>query len=428
MIVVALAAALLAGLSLLALLRVRTSTVAGMVGFAFFLGVIGLALWTHALLLVRIPVALPSLLAAPVLLAAAAAWKGNRSVLRASWGRPTIEAIPLALSFLLAVIVAFSLPVLATDGEVIYAFKARSILHHGTFWNPDFTDPASIHPASRRPLLLPCVFADFFMLTGGTDYRQLRLWLALVFIGSLGVLHERARPPLLWLAAFAWMPAFWRENEGVCAGFPDPTLGVLFLLGFDALRKGEKALAILSLSAAVLLKQDAWTFPVAIALATAFTLRKEAWPTARILLLPASLIVLWIVLSRRFPWSFDFFPGQFSPGNLLASPARWPHVLARLASELVKPKHWGVFWFLALLGIGLSIRRLTRDDARWLLVVLFQGAAYVLVWATYPKEEIRGWMGVQDVRLMVHLVPLLWMGLGLKWGTPFSLTADSRSP
>jgi hypothetical protein len=59
-------------------------------------------------------------------------------------------------------------------------------------------------------------------------------------------------------------------------------------------------------------------------------------------------------------------------------------------------------------------RRLHREDARWLLVLFFQGAAYVLVWSTYPREQLRSWMDVQDMRLLLHLLPMMWMWLAIK--------------
>jgi hypothetical protein len=406
--------AFLMGLPVVSLLRVRSRQGGGLLGTAFFLGVLSLALWTHLLLLIRIPVTIVSLLAGPLLACAGAAWRGDRSVFRVTWSRPSIQALPVLLSACFAVLVAVSWTRLGSDGEALYSLKARSIAHYGTFWNPDFTDPARFHPASRRPLLFPCLYADLFMLTGSFEVRPLRLWLAFLHVASLGLLYERARPKMLWLAVFAWIPAYWRQVQGVCTGFPDATLGVVFLLGVDALRREERGLATLSLSAAVLLKQDAWAFPIAIALGTLISDRRRIGTTVRTLVLPLVLVLAWMAIARQFTSGFDFLPGQFEPANLLASPRRWPLALSRLASEIVKPKHWGLFWWAALLGVILGARRIHREDVRWLLIIFFQGVAYVLVWSTYPRDQLRSWMDVQDMRLLLHLLPMMWMWLAIK--------------
>jgi hypothetical protein len=410
----AIGAAFLTGFPVVSLLRVRSVQGGGLLGTAFFLGVVSLALWTHLLLLVRIPVTVASVLSGPLLAGAGAAWKGDRSVFAVTWSRPSVQALPVLLSAFFALLIAVSWTRLGSDGEAVYSLKARSIAYYGTFWNPDFTDPARLHPASRRPLLLPCLYADLFMLTGSFGVRPLRLWLAFLHIASLGLLYERARPRMMWLAVFAWIPAYWRQVQGVCTGFPDATLGVLFLLGVDAIRREERGLAILSLSAAVLLKQDAWAFPIAIALGTLASDRLRLRTLVGTLSIPVLLALVWMAIARHLTASFDFLPGQFDPANLLGSPRRWPLALSRLASEIVKPKHWGLFWWAGLLGVILNVHRLGRRDARWLLIVLFQGAAYVLVWSTYPRDQLRSWMDVQDMRLLLHLLPMVWMWLAIK--------------
>jgi hypothetical protein len=413
-IALAVLAALLTGGSLLALFRFRCRTWPGLAGAAFFLGVMGLALWTHALLLVRVPVNAGTVAAGPLALAAAALRWGDRSALQAAWTGFHPGALFVILAALFAVAGALAWSYLGPDGETFYAFKALSIVHYGTFWNPDFTDPAPLHVATRRPLLLSSIYADLFLLARTSDLRLVRLWFALLFAASLGLFHERAGLSPWWLAVLAWMPAWWRDIGGVFTGFADAPLGALFLLGYDALRKGERALAVFALSAAVLLKQDAWAFLPALAAATAIAQRRELGPTCRAIAVPAAVAVVWIVLSRFLPWTPDFEPDQFSPARLLSSPARWPLVVERSISELAKPKHWGFFWAAFAGGTLLSARSLTREDARWLLVVAAQAAAYGLVWATYPAETLVHHMRVQQMRLLFHVAPLAWMWLGLK--------------
>ncbi len=400
-----------AGLGLIALLGLRPRTGIGLLGSAFFLGVLGLGLWTHILLFVRIPVGLPSVLAGAGLLAAGIGLRG-RPLFRVEWPRPTLAAIPLLLSGAFALAGALSWPYLGFDGEIFYALRAKSILQYGTFWNPDFLDPARLHLGARRPLLLPSIYADFALLSGTMDARLLRVWFALVHLSALAVVADRFRLSPLWLAVLAWLPAFWHDSGGVFSGYADATLAMLFLLGFDALREGDRRFGAFTLSAAVLLKQDAWPFLAVVAMATLVTRPRELPRTVGILVVPALAVVTWTILSSRLAPQPDLGPpNQMTLPTMAASLAWWPDVLGRLGSDLVKPKHWGLFWVVAMGALLLRAPRLSRDDARWLLVILLQLLVYVAALATY-REEIVMATRTQGMRLLLHLAPLMWLWVG----------------
>lgn len=415
MILFAAAVVLLTGLSLVCLLRLRPATGAGLLGYAFFLGVLGLALWTCLLLFLRIPFNTLSLPVATILVCVAAAWKGDLTVLRVMWPRPTWAMVPVLLSTVFALVGALSWHEMAWDGEVFYALKARSIAFYGVLCSGDFAEPGRIHMVPKRPLLLSAIYADFYLLAGSGDHRVLRIWFALLHLATLGVLYERARPSPFWLAVYAWIPALWHDFGGVFTGMADSLLAVLFLLVVDALRRREWGLAVFSMTVAVLLKEEAWAFLVALGFATLLTVPRDLGRLALVFSLPCVAILAWILVSRDFVVVSAYRSGQFSPANFVNSIPNWPLVLQRMSSEMLKPKHWGLFWVIGLAGVGILIRHANRSDVRWLLVIFLQFLAYVAVETTWPAGEIRNCTRIQGMRLMLHLAPLLWMWLSMKY-------------
>lgn len=399
-------AALLAGLGLLSLTGLRPRTGTGLLGGALFVGALGLALWTHLLLLVRVPVGLWSVLAGVPLMGAGLL---RRGVFAVEWPKPAISSLPVLLAGAFTVAGALSWPWLGHDGEIFYLLRAKSILHYGTFWNPDFTDPARIHLGARRPLLLPSIYADFALLTGTLDRRLLRLWFGLVHLGGLVLLYDRTRLSPWWLAVLAWLPASWHDSGGIFTGYADPLVGLLFAF---ALVLPQKPPSILLISAAVLLKQDAWPFLIAVAAATAVTRPRELGRTAATLAVPAGLAIAWALVATKLAPQPDLGPpGQMTVATMASSLAWWPEILGRLGSELVKPKHWGAFWVVAMAALVVRARRLTRDDARWLLVILLQFLAYVAALATYRDQYILA-TRTQGMRLLFQLAPLMWVWVG----------------
>jgi len=408
-VILALLASVATGAGVMALLRVRGTSGWAMLGFALFLGAIVLALWSHLLILVPGGMTPVTLLGGAFLLVGLAAWKGDRSVFRLDWRIRSWWAIPIVAAIAFWIVGAFSWHELGYDPEVWYALKWKSIVRTGTIWTPDFCDPARQHVAVRRPLLLPCLAADFVLLDGREDHRWMRVWFALLGAGSLGLLHERIRAHPAWLAVFAWLPVHGRESGCFFAGWADPILGILFLLAMDALRKKERGLAGVALIAAVLLKQDAWGFLLmGGALAVVFLPRPMLLP----LMFGAAAAAVWASISRRFPPQPDFLAGQFSAENLMASLPRWPQVLLRYGSELVRLKHWAILWLLVP-GVALH-RRWTREETWWMASILLPLLAYVAVQATYPLEETRMWVRFQGMRLLEHLAPAAWAWVWLR--------------
>lgn len=408
------AVAFAAGFGVVSLLRLRPKTGAGLLGGIFFFGVLWLALWTHLLLLAKIPLGLPSLVAGAgaMMIAGFARWE--REMFRVSW-RPSWSSVPVLLAVLFGIAGAVSWPLLGYDGEVYYALKAKSLVYYGTFWNPDYTDPARLHPSARRPLLIPCLYADFYLLAGTTDGRVLRLWFALLHAASIGVVHDRFRPRPLWLTVFAWLPILWHDSGGVFTGYGDVLLGILLLLAMDGLRNRQPALAAGALALAALLKQDAWPFLVALFVATLVFRREETLRTTLVLAVPAALILAWSLLSSGLRPADEGSHTYVTPARLIGGLGNWPHVVARYGSELVKPSHWGFFWLVIAGGIVLLARDLTREDGWWLLAGGLQLFAYMAVTTAQDPAYIHFATKSQAMRLAFHVAPIFWYCVGRRW-------------
>lgn len=363
-------------------------------GLGFFLGVLGTALWTHLLLITRVPVNLGTIALAPVLFAVAGRWKAVRE---AEWERPhpAIWIVAAAGAFILWGALSFSLP--GFDPEVFYCLKAKSIVVHGTFWNEDFTDPARMHAAHRRPLLLPCIYADVYLATGSFDARLLRVWFALLQLGAFGGMYQILRSRVgraeasVALAIYSWCPVLWSDAGGAVSAYADAPLSMCFMLALIA----EAPLAIFAAMAGALLKDEGIAFMLPFALARGF----------RLAVIPGSLAVLWVAIASRLPRDGDFLPANFLHPYFSSLPLIFRH----LFGEVNMMKHWGLLWLVILGVLAWKCRRLGRSDLRLLGPLGLQLMIYVGVWSTFPIENLRPLIRVEDMRLMFHLLPTAWV-------------------
>lgn len=384
-----------AGLALVSRLARRPRSGPGLLGLAFFTGALATALWTHLLLIVRVPVALPTVLAGPLLMLPLL----RPACLReAVWRRPPWPAWLLVPAAAFLIGGALSWPLLGFDADAFYAFKARSITAHGTLWNPDFTDPVRIHQAHRRPLLLPCLYANLNLLTGVDGGRPLRLWFALLEIAALAAFYDAVRgrcsrnAAALTVAFAAWLPVLWRDSGGAVTAYADAPLAMIFLLALAS----ETPLAVLLLTTGALMKDEGVAFLVGFALV-------RGW---RPVVIPAVAAGAWMAVARLLPTDADYLPRHF----LAPHPANLPVIARQLLSEFAGLRSWSILWIAGLATLaGRGLRRaLTREDARWLIPLGMQLGAYIAVWSTMPPDTLKAMIRVEDTRLLMHLAPSFW--------------------
>ncbi len=381
------------GLAILSRLSSRPRSGPGALGLAFVAGAFGLGLWTHLLLLVRVPVNLPTVLAGPAVVAALGRPRFLRELV---WKRPPWPAAILVPAAAFMMWGALSTSWLGYDPDTMYLFRAKSIARHGTFWNEDFTDPTRLHLGHRRPLLLPAMYADVAFLSGSWEGKLLRIWFALFQVAAWAAMYDVLRgrtgrlPAALGTALYAWVPALWHDHGGVIAAYADAPLSMALLLAVAS----ETPLAVLFLSAGALLKDDGMAFLLPFAVV-------RGW---RPVVLPAALAAAWVAVAMHLPRDADFLPANFLNPHF----AEIPGVLRKVGSEMVTFKHWSLLWVLALAVLAVRARRLDREDALWLVPVFAQIAIYVGVWITFEPAVMALFIRVQDMRLLLHVAPLAW--------------------
>lgn len=391
-IVLAVALALFAGVGLLSRFDRRPRSGIGALGLGFVIGVLAVALWTHLLLWVRVPVGLATVLVGPLAMGACGRWS---SVREWSWSRPPRALALAAAGSLFLLWGALSTDYLGWDPEALYKFKAESILHHGTIWNEDFTDPDRPHIARRRPLLFPAIYADSALLSGSSDGRPLRVWFALIQIAAFAAMYDVLRKRLapgasaLIVGCIAWLPLLYLRDGGVAAAWADPLLGMIFLFALVS----EAPLAVFFLAAGALLKDEGTAFVLVYALT-------RGWKPA---VIPAAISAAWFITARAFPPDFAYFPQQFSNPHL----DQLPVVLRELGLEFVTLEHWSILWIGFAVLLATRIRKLDREDARWLLPVAGLLAIYIGVWTTFEPDQVVRYVGLQGHRLLLHLAPIM---------------------
>ena len=390
----AVALALAAGLAILSRLSKTRRSGPGAIGLGFFVGALATALWTHLLLWGHVPVTTLTVLMGPALIAAT----GRRQFLRElAWSRPPIAALLIAPAAAFMVWGALSTRSLGYDPDTMYLFRAKSIAHHGTFWNEDFTDPARLHLGHRRPLLLPAMVADVALLSGSWNGRLIRLWFALLQIAAFGGMYDALRRKIdapaaaLATAIYAWLPAHWHSHGGAVTGYADAPLAMIILFALTS----EAPLAALLLTAGALLKDEGQAFLLPFALL-------RGWKPA---VIPAAVAGAWLLTARGLPLDGDYLPMNFLSPHV----EHLPLILRKLGSEMITWKHWSLLWVGMFFVLGSRMRRLDREESRWLLVLAMQLAIYVVVWMTFPADQIRMALRVQDMRLVLHVVPALWV-------------------
>jgi hypothetical protein len=408
----AVALALFAGLGLLSRLDRGPRSGIGALGLGFVIGVLAVALWTHLLLWVRIPVNLGTILAGPLAMGCCGRWSFTREWAWIPLPRTLLLAAAASLFLLWG---ALSSDDLGWDPEALYRFKAGSIVHHGTIWNEDFTDPDRPHIARRRPLLLPAIYADFTLLSGTDAVRPLRLWFVLFQIAAFGAMYDVLRRRLapaasaLVVGCYAWLPLLFLGDGGVAAAWADPALAMIFLLALAS----EAPLAGFFLAAGALLKDEGTAFILVFALT-------RSWKTA---VIPAVISGAWMVTARSLPPDFAYFPQQFSNPHLEMLPV----VAREIGRHLVTWKHWSILWIGFAVFLAMRIRKLDREDARWLLPVSLLFAIYVGVWTTFDRGEIARYVGIQGHRLLLHVTPILltWAAWRAEPAPPIRRNGDS---
>lgn len=386
--------AALSGFALLSRLSTERRSGPGTLGLSFIVGVLALGLWSHLLLWTRVPLTTMTLLVGAAIMMVSGRWSAIRD---AVWRRPPWPAYLLIPAAAFVLYGAATWPLSGGDIEFFYLFKAKSIALHGTIWTDDFLDPDRLHVAHRRVLLLPLLFTEVGLVAGTLDGRFINAWMALFQIAAWPALYDllRSRVPrtdaALATVLYATLPATWRDAGGAISGYPDGPLGYILLFSLA----WEKRLGAFLLSAGVLLKDDAMAFVLPFMLVRGI---KAA-------LVPGLVAAAWLVTSLFLPVDTGYYLIHLKSFSLHQA----PEILKRLVIEMAMPRHWSLLWPMILVVLVARIRKLSREDLRLLLPSAMQFGVYMVVWLIFPGEIGKFSIRIQAMRLLLHVVPMLWV-------------------
>jgi hypothetical protein len=205
-------------------------------------------------------------------------------------------------------------------------------------------------------------------------------------------------------------------NGGAVSALADVPLSFFILLGVvewgrwaASVERGHLASWVLFLSGAAVTKLEGGVILV-VALAAAAFLRRRTRPIpwGRLALAAACLAALvlpWQVFVRFLPASGGFTPRS---GSILGEVPRnipsFPTNVAALAAEAGDGAHWGAFWALVLVAVGLGWRGAASPWKVLAGLLLCQLASYLAAYLLTPFDA-RDLAETTKMRLLLHLAP-----------------------
>jgi hypothetical protein len=414
-----------------------------LVGLAFLAGWAVEGVVLCALLMLGVPVRLPTILIAAACLVVAGVLIGRRT--------PAIGGVPIVQSrHPLARIVALC-------GAAIVAVEAVAALVVSlTDWDPDFDFVSfwgaraatiyyygGLHPSSWRdyphqeyPPLGPAMNAATFHFTHGFHPSLLPIQetlLGIAFLLAVFVLLDRHIPRWISLPSLALLvtaPWFWWRLQSV---IPDQTLAYLLSLAAIACmfwllerRRAWLVLAVLFLGAGALLKLEGSLFGallVLVVLAAGFLrFRREAVPALLLLLGPLAVVPwrLWLASNGLRASAADYSLSDLArPGYLAHRVSRVHQTVDTLASSTGRDFHAVAFLCLLVIALLAACARVPLIAGAVAVWVGLMVAGFVAVyWIGRPA--IGPYLASSDVRVggtilivSATLAPLLF-GLALR--------------
>jgi hypothetical protein len=393
-------------------------------GFAYILGVAWIGLFLYAAShFARVPLDGPLVFLAAFLPLAAGLAAAARLLALRRWRVPaprpprgrlwTIGWVGLSL---LAVLVssavlanALTHPLQDWDGRMTWSTQAMYLRDAGTVDAEILRSPRSFVSHPRYPLLMPLAQVAALEAAGSDDERVFRVLYGLFFPALVLLVLEAGRrwagPRAALLAGFALLAVPWIpfEPEGGAAGaYSDLPLACFFGGGLLLLLRGrprasDGVAAGLLLAAALLTKNEGLPESlIALALAGVSAIlalvrrrrsgraRLLATALAGVLLLGAlGLLVSWrSPIPNRYDESyFETFSVASFAHNLIS--ARTFTALPVIARQMLKPRAWGLFWWLAPVVFLAALPSLRRPPTALLAVAT--AVPLLAAWAAYAQ-------------------------------------------
>jgi hypothetical protein len=430
---------LVAGLGLLPLLGAARSwrELLSRCGLAYLCGLVLVGIVSAHLALVHVAIGWIGLAVLAAGGVGATFWR-LRGTAQPRLGRPgwvTIAGTGALIALVVEYARAFRVaPLNRYDAWAIWALKGHALYTFG------WADPAVFAGTSYRfanldyPLLLPSLEAIDFRTMGAFDTRllhvQFLLFLAAAVVALVALLHDLVQPLVLWAStlALAVAPAVFDQ---LLTAYADLPLALVFGVGVAAIarwtitnERWSLAVATLCFGGALLMKNEASLFVVAVFLGLVVVARHRWRALAAAAAVDVALLVPWrIYTSIHHVHDINYsLLNSFDYGHIHGRAGVGPIAFRTLGEQMIDPGQWGLLVPLAA-GVAV-IAFLTGSRALPLFALVFTivswlGLSWIYVISHYEysyyldstKERVVASIVVGLAALTPLLAAEAWTGL-----------------
>jgi hypothetical protein len=135
----------------------------------------------------------------------------------------------------------------------------------------------------------------------------------------------------------------------------------------------------------------------------------------------------WNLYLRAVHLQMDSEFSGLSFSVLLKNAGRFRSTCDALFDEMMKFNAWGIFWFLgalALLYLSAQVRRISRSALLFAVIIPLGAYCSLYVFSTAGNYLVH--INLSLPRLLMHVVPVLWLAIGVAVAMPWKLENSSE--
>ncbi len=335
------------------------------------------------------------------------------------------------------------------DERSIFAIKGLVLSADGSIRSPDLLDPDFVQYHPRYPLLIPLAEQHVYALLGGVDDRLSKVVFPLLYFGlaltMAGVLSRRVKPGAAWLFALllATVPVLMPYELGFLSGQADAPmacfhgLALLYLwdvwesaerstvglpsltqrVGVEVASNGEigsSIIAGLCGALAAFTKDEGIAFLLVDIVALSLIVIasrarfRSAVPLVGVVVCAAIILAPWFGHRRGLPLTTEM--NYFGRASFSLAVERLPvlawemgHLAHRMFWEW---SHWGLHWWLVLIGLVIAPRRVWSASQMVLLLDVVGSLFALMVAGMLAPAQLDEHIGGSSPRFLMQLVPV----------------------
>jgi hypothetical protein len=353
-----------------------------------------------------------------------------------------VLAAVLALEIILVFSVALKTP-LGWDGLLDWEIKARYAFLNGNVLPAHYYDSGRFFSHPDYPPAIPFTELWLYMWMGEAN----QFWLKTIFAtfyaaGALVLALLSARltgkrwAGLLAAIFLFFVPQLTFGTGSAIAGYVDFPIAVVYLatIGYLLGALASNSAHQFRIYAACLallpwLKREGAVLWLIAALAGAIVIWKQRRPRLFMALLPGILVVCgwrFYLHALHVPSSPEFVP--LSLTTLWANAGRVIPIWRGIIFHMADTQQWSVFWLVAAAGIVcLALRVRSLQSVILLGAALLPIAAYSFVYIFSAWTDYIQHAGASMPRLLMHVVPLLCVGIAISLSSPLRTQTHPRN-